>query len=136
MVEALPLGNSSTHSRKGLTMSEDPQKVATRVAFAMMDQKDRVERTLLPHIRLQDPEAQHLLGRHFADCNTKGGALDDLLGIANAYHLVSDDGMRGAITWWALQAAAFGVQRDLVSMATYAMALEQENRRLREELCQ
>jgi len=121
-----------------------------RPVFKAMERaNDYFEREVVPHITLEDEEADAALRRNFFDCRVlyyrspngsaphyEGGTtLGKLSGITNAYRLGPEDaGPIAARAWWALQNAAFVVKQDLVKMAEYAARLEAENRRLRAQL--
>jgi hypothetical protein len=104
-----------------------------------------LEYEVVPHVRLEDEEADAILRRNFLDQrylyyenpdgtvpNHKGAHLTDrLLAIRDAYRLTEENAGPVALrAWYALQNAAFVVKQDLLKLAQYVAVLEEENRRL------
>lgn len=116
-------------------MRQDVKGPCGPVFRAIFRKKNRMAEELLPVVRLADPEANVLLDRNFCSGRIEGeDTTDKLVHIMKMYRLSPEDEPCSTRAWWALQHAAFVVKQDLFSLATYAQALEEENRGLRELL--
>ena len=118
-------------------MPQDIFKDALQVFATMQGNQKRLGNAVAARIEFDDPAAQALLDRHCGPYLRRwegGGVTDDLMPLLIAYHLSHDHlgGLAHARSWWALQHAAFVVQKDLLALATYAKRLEEENRHLRQ----